>query len=63
MKNIHGVVWRSKTDVIYERIMGRVGVVACVSQLQESERALKFKIWTLRNLLLKRLPCLKWAHW
>ena len=43
--------------------MVRVGVGAHVSQLQESERALRFKIGTLRNLLLKRLSCLKGAHW
>ena len=38
-------------------------VGACVSQLQESERALKFKNWNFRNLLLKRLLCLKGVHW
>ena len=60
---MHSGVWRNKMEWIYQRIMGRVGVGARVSQLQESERALKFKIWTVRNLLLKRLSSLKWAHW
>ena len=60
---MHSGVWRNKMEWIYQRIMGGVGVRARVSQLHESERALKFKIWTFRNLLLKRLSSLKWAHW